>query len=169
MVSLGANDSSKFHLTTGTGALYQADNSRQPSNTPRIAPYKLSNEDAFQGTRFSERSVGPLSRDPSSGSGVGQMYNEKTRGPSPRKVQKRPSTARSQGRKPSLKDDESAIMQDGSHHVSMADSATLPTPTKRKKSGLGGVIRRIFGRRSVKNRISLPAPVEHRHHVGCAR
>ena len=169
MVNLNANDHSKFQLTTGTGALHQADNSRQPSNTPRIAPYKLSNEDATYATSFSERSAGRMSRDPSSGSGVGQTYNEKTRGPSPRKIQKRPSTARSQGRKSSSKDDEPAIIQNGSHHVSMADSAKAPTPTKRKKSGLGGVIRRIFGRRSVKNRISLPGPVEHRHHVGFAR
>ena len=169
MVNLSANDHSKFQLTTGTGALHQADSSRQPSNTPGIAPYKLSNEDATYATSFSERAAGRMSRDPSSGSGVGQMYNEKTRGPSPRKIQKRPSTARSQGRKSSSKDDEPAIMQNGSHHVSMADSAKLPTPTKRKKSGLGGVIRRIFGRRSVKNRISLPGPVEHRHHVGFAR
>lgn len=156
---------------TGPEACHKADDGRQPPNMSETTPYKLSNGQPTLATFVSESPVGvvvpssAISRGPSPGGSVGPNNTEKPRGLSPRSVLKRPSTARSQGRKSSLKDDVSAPMQNGTHHVSMADSSKLPAPPKRKRSGLGTVIRRIFGRRSVKNRISLPAPVEHHHNV----
>ena len=96
---------------------------------------------------------------------VGHIHNEKIRGQSPKRVLHRKSTARSQGRRPSTRDG-SMPMQNGHVRASMADSAMLGEPKKRKKGGLGTVIRRIFGKRSVKNRISLPAPTENHYNVG---
>ena len=168
---MSANDHARILSNSGPGALHQADDSRPPSNIPETANYKLSNKKSTQATSISEPRVSVIlpssgiSRGPSPGSGVGQIYAEKTRGQSPKRVQHRQSTARTQGRKSSSKNDASAPMQNGTLHISMAESTNSPTSTKRKKSGLGTVIRRIFGRRSVKNRISLPAPVEHHNNV----
>ena len=106
-------------------------------------------------------------RRPTNGS-VGQIYAEKLREPSPRRLLRRPSTARSLGRKSSSKEDDPASTRNGTHHTSMAETS-LQTPKKRKKGGFGTVIRRLFGRRSVKNRISLPAPVNHQKHVSYSR
>ena len=175
MLDLSANDHARRFSTTIAGPPYQADEGKQLSNISEIAQYKSSNGNIAHATSASEPSAaaivssGGCSRGPSLGSGVGQIHTEKTRGPSPRRVLHRPSTARSQGRKSTSKDDAAETMQNGTRHISMADSAKLPNSPKRKKSGLGTVIRKIFGRRSVKNRISLPAPVEHREHVSYTR
>jgi len=169
---MSANDNRILLSITDPGALHKADVGRQqPPNISEIKQYKLSNGQPTHATCVSEPLVGvvvpssAISRGPSPGGSVGPNNTEKPRGPSPRSVLKRPSTARSQVRKSSLRDDASAPMQNGTHHISMADSSKLPGSPKRKRSGLGTVIRRIFGRRSVKNRISLPAPVEHHHNV----
>lgn len=103
----------------------------------------------------------------SPGSSVGQIYNEKLRDRSSRPIPYRQSTARSQGRGPSIRD-ERLSMHNGQNRASLMSPSKPPTPQKRKKSGLGTVIRKIFGRRSVKNRISLPAPTENHFHV-CTR
>lgn len=161
------NGHTKSISIIGPGSFERADRSRKPSNTSESTLYKLSNEKPLAPSLNEAPVNGPSNgnpRGPSPGeSAVGQAYTEKVRGLSPKRIQYRQSTARSQARKSSLKEDASA-MQNGTHHTSMADSKP-PISPKRKKSGLGTVIRRIFGRRSVKNRISLPAPVEHRHHV----
>lgn len=102
-------------------------------------------------------------REPINGS-VGQIRVEKVHEQSPRRVLRRPSTARSLGHKPSSKDDEPVSMRNGTNHTSMVETS-IQTSKKRKKGGLGTVIRRLFGRRSVKNRISLPAPVNYQKHV----
>lgn len=176
MVDSSANDLTTGRVSTiGRGSSSQADDNRQPSSVSEFTQYKLNNENSAHTPSVGDSPAGAIvptsgrSRGPSSESGVGQIYTEKTRGPSPKRVQYRPSVGRSRGRKSSPKDDVTATMQNGTHHVSMAESAKMPASPKRKKSGLGTVIRRIFGRRSVKNRISLPAPVEHRRHVSLAR
>lgn len=99
----------------------------------------------------------------SPGSSVGQIYNEKLREQSPRGILYRESTARSQGRRPSTRG-EAMPMQNGHCRTSMAESFKAQPPKKRKKTGLGTVIRKIFGR-SVKNRISLPATTENHYNV----
>lgn len=166
-----ANDNARSLSTTGLGTSPQADNGRQPPTASEITQYKLSNGKPTHATSVSEPPMGlnvpsrGTSRVPSPGGSVGQNNTEKPRGPSPRRVLKRPSTARPQGQKSSFKDDASAPLQNGTHHVSMADTSKLPASPKRKKNGFGEVIRKLFGRRSVKNRISLPAPVEHHNNV----
>ena len=104
------------------------------------------------------------SRDGSPSSSVGHIYNEKLRDRSSRPITYRQSTARSQGRGPSTRD-EQLSMHNGHNRASVISPSKPSTPQKRKKSGLGMVIRKIFGRRSVKNRISLPAPTENPFHV----
>jgi len=169
--TMSANDNRILLSTTDPGALHKADDGIQPPKISEITQYKLSNGSPTHATCVSEPLVGiivpssTISRDPSPGGSVGPNNTEKSRGPSPRSVLKRPSTARSHGRKASLRHDASVPMENGTHHVSMADSSKLPASPKRKRSGLGTVIRRIFGRRPVKNRISLPAPIEHHHPV----
>jgi len=157
--------------TTGPGALHKADDGEQPPNISEITQYMLSNGQPTHDTLVIEPAVGvvipssAISRNPSPGGSVGPNNTERPQGSSSRRVLKRPSTAWSQGRKSSLRNDASAPMHNGTHQISMADSSKLPVSPKRKRSGLGTVMRRIFGRRSVKNRISLPAPVEHHHNV----
>ena len=100
----------------------------------------------------------------SQSSSVGPISNERLRERSPRPNQYRASITKSQGRRPSTRD-EPLPMHNGHVRASMSDPSKLPAPKKRKKSGLGTVIRKIFGKRSVKNRISLPAPTENHFHV----
>ena len=100
----------------------------------------------------------------SQSSSVGPISNEKLRERSPRSIQYRASTIKSQGRRLSTKD-EPLPTHNGHFRASMSDPSKPPSPKKRKKSGLGTVIRRIFGKRSVKNRISLPAPTENHYNV----
>lgn len=100
-------------------------------------------------------------------SSVGQIYNEKLRERPPGHAPYRQSNAKLRGRRPSTRDD-FLPMHNGHTSVSMTDPSKLPSPNKRKKSGLGSVIRRIFGKRSVKDRISLPAPTESHYNVSLA-
>ena len=100
----------------------------------------------------------------SQSSSVGPISSEKVRERSPRPIQYRASITKSQGRRPSTRD-EPLPMHNGHVRASMSDPSKPPSPKKRKKSGLGTVIRRIFGKRSVKNRISLPAPTENHYNV----
>ncbi|KAL8790041.1 MAG: hypothetical protein Q9195_006543 [Heterodermia aff. obscurata] len=99
------------------------------------------------------------SRQGSQSSSVGPISNEKLRERSPKTIQYRASITKPQGRRPSTRDEPLPI-HNGHVRASMADLSKPPSSKKRKKSGLGTVIRRIFGKRSVKNRISLPAPTE---------
>ena len=103
------------------------------------------------------------SHENSPGSSVGQIYSEKLRERSPRVQGYRDSAVGPQGRRPSTKNE--SLRHNGQTRISTIDPSNPPSTKKRKKSGLGTVIRRLFGRRTVKNRISLPAPTENGHNV----
>ena len=118
--------------------------------------------DGMSGSNHAPTAGGSYEGSP--GSSVGQIYNEKLRDQSPKRVLYRESTTRSQGRRPSTRD-EVMPTQNGYNRSSMAGSAKPSIAKKRKKSGFGTVIRRIFGKRSVKHRISLPAPTENPYKV----
>lgn len=164
--STSANGHAQVSHTTDPGNLEEARHGTWISNISDITPEMLNNERDSKSVSHAERQVSIAvptggGRGPSSGS-LGQIHAEKVHEQPPRRVLRRPS-ARSLGRKPSSKEDEPAPIRNGTNHPSMAETS-LQTSKKRKKGGLGTVIRRLFGRRSVKNRISLPAPVDHRKH-----
>ena len=150
------------------GNLEKARDGRWIPNPSGITHEMLSNEQGSKTISHAEPQVSiamPTGGGwgPTNGS-VGQIHADKIHEQSARRVLRRPSTARSSGRKPSSKEDEPASMRNGTNHTSMVETS-IQTSKKRKKGGLGTVIRRLFSRRSVKNRISLPAPVDHQKHV----
>lgn len=154
----------------GSGSLGKTLDGGWPSNSSEISRDMLRHEKEVQTMSNAESHIsmaispGGSARGTSPGGHIGPIYTEKVREQSPRKVLKRPSTARSPGRRPSSKDDMSTPVGNGTRGLSVAEP-NFSASKKRKKGGLGTVIRRIFGRRSVKNRISLPAPVKHHEHV----
>ncbi|KAL8820487.1 MAG: hypothetical protein Q9191_007506 [Dirinaria sp. TL-2023a] len=162
------NGHAQISNTTDPGNLEEARDGTWISNPSKITHEMLNNERGSNTISHAEPQVSiPVptagDRGPMSGS-VGKIHVEKVREQSPRTVIRRPSTARSSGRKPSSKEEEPASMRNGTNHTSMVETSIQAASKKRKKGGLGTVIRRLFGRRSVKNRISLPAPVNHQKH-----
>ncbi|KAL8948037.1 MAG: hypothetical protein Q9222_005740 [Ikaeria aurantiellina] len=78
------------------------------------------------------------------------------KGPKPR-IQERPAWSSILA-----SDGTPASLRNGSYRTSM--NGASPQPKKPKSGGLRSTLRRIFGRRSEKNRISLPAPVGYSRH-----
>ncbi len=106
------------------------------------------------------------SRDASPGSFIGHVYTEKIPEKSPPRLLYRQSTfyEREQTEWPRRSDVLPTPLRYGIYHDSMADDLSK-APQKRKSGGLRTALRRIFGRKSAKNRISLPAPAEVHHPV----
>ena len=105
------------------------------------------------------------SRDASPGSFVGQVSSEKIPEQSSHRLPYRQSIPNSQEQ---VKGSDGVVtpQRNGIYRDSMADDLSKPADTpKRKSSGLRTTLRRIFGRKSAKNRISLPAPAVAQNHV----
>ena len=97
------------------------------------------------------------SRDASPGSTIGQSYTEKLAEPGPRRLKHKPPTINLQDRDTWSKD--LTPLRNGDYRDSMAAQPfMLASPKKRKNRSFGTIIRRMFGKRSVKNRISMPTP-----------
>ena len=160
---MSTNNTIETTPISGFDTLQKPGEGAQFSTVFEIARSRHGTDHGLDGMSASNRApTAGGSHEGSPGSSVGQIYSEKLRDQSPRRVLCRESTARSQGRRPSTRD-EAMPVQNGYNRDSMAGPARPSLPKKRKKSGLGTVIRRIFGKRSVKNRISLPAPTENRY------
>lgn len=103
------------------------------------------------------------SRDASPESTIAQYSTEKLAEPLPRRLKHKPQTIGVRERNAWSKD--LTPSQNGTYRDSMA--AGFPqsaSPKKPKNRGLRSIIRRMFGKSSVKNRISMPAPATY-HHV----
>ena len=162
---MSANNTIETTPITGFGTSQKPGESAQLSTVFEIPQSRYGTDHGVNGMSGSNRApTAGGSHEGSPGSSVGQIFNEKLRDQSPRRALYRESTSRSQGRRPSTRD-EAVSRQNGYNRNSMAGSIKPSLPKKRKKSGLGTVIRRIFGKRSVKNRISLPAPTENPYNV----
>ena len=145
----------------------------QPSST---SEYNLGPDDPFSST-VSTIGGQPLSaqiprtswsRNASPGSFVEHIYSEKIPEKSPRRRLHRQSTLTDRRQTVGSKGSYVAPtpLRNGTYGDSMADDLSKSaTPQKHRSGGLRTAIRRIFGRKSAKNRISLPAPVEVRHTV----
>ena len=108
------------------------------------------------------------SRDASPGSYIEHVYSEKIPDKSPRRRLHRQSTLTDREGTGGSKGSNVAPtpLRNGTYGDSMADDLSKSaTPQKRKSGGLRTAIRRIFGRKPAKNRISLSAPVEARRAV----
>lgn len=101
------------------------------------------------------------SRD-ASRSSFGHVYSEKIPERSPRRLLYTQSAFNNQEQTAWSKasDGIPTPIRYGTYRDSMADDLSRPIPRKRKSGGLRAAIRRIFGRKSAKDRISLPAPAE---------
>ena len=103
------------------------------------------------------------SRDASPGSTIAQYSTEKLAEPLPRRLKHKPQTIGVRERNAWSKD--LTPSQNGTYRDSMAGGFPRPASPKRPKDrGLRAIIRRMFGKSSVKNRISMPAPVTY-HNV----
>ena len=105
------------------------------------------------------------SRDASPGSFIGHVYSEKIPEQSSHRVPFSQSIPNSQEQIKGS-DGTPTPLRNGTYHDPMADDLSNNTNTqKRKSGGLRTTLRRIFGRKSAKNRISLPAPAGAQHNV----
>ena len=104
------------------------------------------------------------SRDASINSSMGRSYNEKDMAAEAPQV---PYTSSARGSRHVTQkvDAASSKLRKGDRRNTMATQYAEPTSEQKpRRGGLRNTIRRIFGRRSVKDRISMPAgPVYQRH------
>ena len=134
---------------------------------PAASEYNQSSDDPFF-SKVSTTSGQPLSthiprtswsRDASPGSFIEHVYSEKIPEKSPRRRLYRQPTLDDRGKTRGSKALNGTLtpLRNGIYSDSMADDPSKPTiPQHRKSGGLRTAIRRIFGRKSTKNRISLP-------------
>ena len=104
------------------------------------------------------------SRDASINSSIGRSYNEKDMAAEAPQV---PYTTTARGSRHVIQktDASSAKLRKGDRRNTMGPQYAEPTSEQKpRRGGLRNTIRRIFGRRSMKDRISMPAgPVYQRH------
>ncbi len=108
------------------------------------------------------------SRDASPGSFIEHVYSEKIPEKFPRRRLHREPTLNNREKTEGSKalSGTPTPLRNGIYGDSMADDLSKPaTPQKRKSGGLRTAIRRIFGRKSAKNRTSLPNLAEGHHAV----
>lgn len=98
------------------------------------------------------------SRDASPSSTVERIYDEKLAEHTPQRLKHKPSTIGL--REQSIRSKGLTSLRDGTGRDSSADESLGPTmPKKAKGRGLRTILRRMFSKKPVKNRISMPAPV----------
>ena len=103
------------------------------------------------------------SRDASPGSAVEKVYSEKAAEQPPRRLKHKPQSIGVREQNAWSRD--ATPLQNGTYRDSMAPEFPKPeSHTKKTKNrSLKTIIRRMFGKGSVKNRISLPAPITYQN------
>lgn len=97
------------------------------------------------------------SRDASPGSTIEKFYSEKAAEQPPRRLKHKPQSI--SVREQNAWSRETTPLQNGTYRDSMAPDFPKPESLKRPKTrSLKTIIRRMFGKGTVKNRISMPAP-----------
>ena len=104
------------------------------------------------------------SRDGSPESSLGQSYSEKQLEASPRRLRHIGSTqaAREAWQRSGPP---SGMVRNGSSRDTRLDMPKPASSKKEKKGGFRNTLRRMFGRRSPRDRISMPAPTVYPRHV----
>lgn len=98
------------------------------------------------------------SRDASPSSTLERVYDEKLAEQAPRRLRHKPQSIRLREQQNPSKD--LTPLRDGTDRDSMADDYPEQIiPKKAKSRGLRTMIRRLFSKKTAKNRISMPAPV----------
>ena len=109
------------------------------------------------------------SRDASLDSSIGQSYDEKQSEPTLQRLRHTGPTTQAAQRTWQRPQGPSSPQQNGhgSHRDMGADrlSAKPTSPKKERKGGLRNTLRRMFGRRSTRDRISVPNPAVYPRHV----
>lgn len=117
--------------------------------------------------KFHRPQSGP-SRDASPSSTIEKVYDEKLAEQAPRRLRHKPQSIRPGEQQNRSKD--LTPLRDGTDCDSMADDYPgQTTPKKAKSRGLRTMIRRLFSRKPVKNRISMPAQVTTARNVSSFR
>lgn len=102
------------------------------------------------------------SRDASPGSAIEKFYSEKTAEQPPRRLKHKPQSIGARERNTWSRD--TTPLQNGTHRDSMAPEFPKTESSKKPKNrSLRTIIRRMFGKSTVKNRISMPAPTTYRN------
>lgn len=105
------------------------------------------------------------SRDASPGSAIEKFYSEKTLEQPPRRLKHKPQSIGARERNAWSRD--TTPLQNGNDRGSMApEFSKAESPKKAKNRSLRTIIRRMFGKGTVKTRISMPAPAAYRNVSG---
>ncbi len=122
-------------------------------------------DDSLDNRLHSTRQPSAGSRDVSCDSSMGQSYNEKPQEVTPRRLR---HTGPTKGDRDAWQPSEtpSAQMRSGSYRNTRTDSISKPrSPKKDKKGGFRNTLRRMFSRRSTRDRISMPDSMVYPRHV----
>ncbi len=135
-----------------------------PRNQPRY------NDSGSLDNRLLSRSEPPGDlRDVSPDSFFGRNYSEKQWEASPRRLRHTAPahTAPESWQRPT---DPSLPLRNGTHHDTKRESTLMRTPPKKeRKAGFRNTLRRMFTRRSTRDRISMPNPTVYPRHVSSIR
>lgn len=137
----------------------------QLSTVHEVDSPKLSNESRVHQTSPITRLPSKLhrpqsepSRDASPSSTIERVYDEKLAEQAPRRLRHKPQSIRLREQQNRSKD--LTPLRDGTDRDSMADNYPEQiTPKKAKSRGLRTMIRRLFSKKTAKNRTSMPEPV----------
>lgn len=102
------------------------------------------------------------SRDASPGSAIEKFYSEKVAEQPRRSLKHKPQSIAVREQNAWSRD--TTPLQNGTYRDSMAPELPKPeSPRKTKSRSLKTIIRRMFGKGTLKNRISMPAPTTYRN------
>lgn len=139
--------------------VYEAD-PHKSSHDPRA--HRTSHISGFATKPHRTRSERSCDASPSST--IEGVYDEKVAEQIPRRSE--PKLPKAELRKQQNRSNDPTPSRDGTDRDPMADDRPgRTTPKKAKGHGLKIMIRRLFSKKSVKNRISMPAPVIDPHNV----
>lgn len=161
--SRSANNPTGTSTTVDSQSLMSSTDGGQLSTVYEVDPQKQSYESRAHGTfHITEprsdtyRPGSKTSRDVSLGSTIEKSYDEKSAEHTSHRLKHKPQTIGLREEQAWSKDLTS--LRDGTYQDSMADERPEPTSFKKPKSrGLRTMIRRLFRKKSMKSRISMPA------------
>ena len=165
--SVSANSQTGTSPLTGPSSLGSAVDAQALQTVhelPRNQP--TYNDSGSLDNRLSSKKRTPADlRDASPDSFFRRNYSEKQLGASPRRL-RHTAPAHAAPEAWQRAKDPSVPQRNGNHRDTKRESALLQTPPKKeRKAGFRNTLRRMFTRRSTRNRISMPNPIVYPRHV----
>lgn len=166
--SVSVNSQTETSPLTGPssfGSAIDAQGLQTVRELPRHQPRYNNDSGSLDNRLLSKRRPPGELRDASPDSFFGRTYSEKQMEASPRRL-RHTAPAHVAPQEWQRAKDPSSSLRNGNYRDTKRESASMQTPPKKeRKAGFRNTLRRMFTRRSTRDRISMPTPTVYARHV----